>query len=212
MFGARLGFVVGLVALAVGLTKWVSKSLEAHAAELGADLGKCVATVDAPSPRTDAPAAFDGVTDEPPANEAETVDAAEESLVPQCVGVHENAASCAGGGNKGRRGAIRHAIFVDAATVLRLANSGASPHGNPVVARGTEPSGLKMIGVSTLGVGVHDGDVLTAVEGRSIRTEGEVIAAVVAARVHRAPRVRATFYRGGTRWSLVVEMPYGPPG
>ena len=53
-----------------------------------------------------------------------------------------------------------------------------------------------------------DGDVLTAVEGRPVRTEAQIAALVLAARARRDPNVSAVFWRGDVPWTLVVEMPY----
>lgn len=102
-------------------------------------------------------------------------------------------------------------VFVGADTVLRLAMSGVIPEGRPVDAAGGRPAGIELFGVSALGVGVHDGDVLTEIAGRSVRTEGQVVGAVVALRARRVGSIAAAFYRGSERWSLIVEMPY-PPG
>ena len=78
-------------------------------------------------------------------------------------------------------------------------------------AAGARPAGIELSSVSALGVGVHDGDVLTEVAGQPVRNEGQVVGAVLALRARRAASISAVFYRGQERWSLVVEMPY-PPG
>jgi hypothetical protein len=104
-----------------------------------------------------------------------------------------------------------HGVLIGASTVLRLANRGVVPEGRPVDAAGGRPAGIELSSVSALGVGVQDGDVLTEVAGRSVRSEGQVVGAVLALRARRASSISAVFYRGAERWSLVVEMPY-PPG
>jgi hypothetical protein len=69
---------------------------------------------------------------------------------------------------KARRGApvsASHSVSVSAATVLELAESGARPRGKPVGATAQRPAGLRLSGVSALGIGVEDGDVLTEAAG-----------------------------------------------
>jgi hypothetical protein len=114
---------------------------------------------------------------------------------------------------RSRAGAVKpgRGVLVGASTVLRLANRGAVPEGHPVNAAGARPAGIELSSVSALGVGVQDGDVLTEVAGQSVRSEGQVVGAVLALRARRAKAISAVFYRGQERWSLVVEMPY-PPG
>jgi hypothetical protein len=105
-------------------------------------------------------------------------------------------------------------VFVPASSVLRLANGGAAmPHAVLVPALGPRPAGLRLIGVSALGIGMRDGDVLTRVLGAEVSSVGEVVARVIAARNQRARQISGEFWRDGARWSLVVEQPYvdAPP-
>lgn len=99
-------------------------------------------------------------------------------------------------------------IRVSAATVLRLANSGVRPSGSPVPADGDRPAGIALQGVSSLGVGLRDGDVLTQVAGAPASSPGAVIGAVLAARQRRAPAMSGLVYRGQEKIALYVEMPY----
>jgi hypothetical protein len=101
-----------------------------------------------------------------------------------------------------------HGIRVRAATVLRLANAGVRPSATLVPASGARPAGLALAGVSGLGVGVRDGDVLTDVSGAPASSVIAVVNAVVAARSAHAPAVGGHFWREGAPWQLVVEMPY----
>lgn len=109
-------------------------------------------------------------------------------------------------------------VFVPASSVLRLANGGAAmPRAVFVPALGSRPAGLRLIGVSGLGIGMRDGDVLTRVLGAEVSSVGEVVARVLAARNQRARQISGEFWRDGVRWSLVVEQPYvdappPPPG
>lgn len=115
-------------------------------------------------------------------------------------------------GRKGRRAAIgaprERAIRVSAEVAVRLANSGARPRGVPVRARGQRPSGILLAGVSALGVGLRDGDVLVEAAGKPATAVAEVVQAVLAARSARASHVSGRFWRDGELWWLVVEQPY----
>jgi len=99
-------------------------------------------------------------------------------------------------------------VRVRAETVLRLANSGARPGGFPVPAQGDRPRGLALTGVSGLGIGLEDGDILTHAAGRPALTPGDVIGVVIGSRTERAPEIWGRFWRNGEPWSLVVEQPY----
>jgi hypothetical protein len=99
-------------------------------------------------------------------------------------------------------------IRVKAATVLRLANRGVRPSGVPVPAEGDRPAGLALQGVSGLGVGLRDGDILTQVAGAPASSTGAVVGAVLAARQRRAPAMSGLVYRGSEKIALYVEMPY----
>jgi S1-C subfamily serine protease len=111
-----------------------------------------------------------------------------------------------------RRGHFRitHGVHVPARVVLRLADAGVRPHGAYVRSDGVRPGGVRLAGVSSLGIGVRDGDVLTRVAGAPARSAGDVISAVVAARGRMAPAVSGVFWRGHVPYRLVVEQPYVP--
>jgi len=110
----------------------------------------------------------------------------------------------------GKRGAKASpkGIRISAETVLRLADSGARPRGIPVKAEGQRPAGILLVGVSALGVGMKDGDVLVEAAGKPALQTAEVIRAVIAARAAHAKEVSGRFWRGGEYWLLVVEQPY----
>jgi len=103
-------------------------------------------------------------------------------------------------------------IFVPASRVLAIAESGARPRGKPVPATARRPAGLKLSGVSALGIGLLDGDVLTEAAGAPALDSAAVIQSVLRARARRAKTISGTCYRGDARFSLVVEQPYLPPG
>ncbi|HEV8248029.1 MAG TPA: hypothetical protein VGP93_19780 [Polyangiaceae bacterium] len=106
--------------------------------------------------------------------------------------------------------AEEHAIFVSAETVLRLAQSSARPRGSFVPTLGKRPAGLRLSGVSALGIGVRDGDVLTEVAGQPALEASSVIEAVLVARAAHRKLISGAFYRGDQRFTISVEQPYGP--
>jgi hypothetical protein len=77
-----------------------------------------------------------------------------------------------------------------------------------VPAEGRRPAGLLLSGVSGLGVGIEDGDVLTHAGGRPALSESDVVGLVIAARGKEVPAIGGRFWRNGEQWSLVVEQPY----
>jgi hypothetical protein len=109
---------------------------------------------------------------------------------------------------KAKRVVPAHGIRVRAETVLRIANAGSRPSGIPVPARGNRPAGLALVGVSGLGVGLVDGDVLVSAGGRPAKSVADVVGAVIGARSAHASEICGRFWRNGEPWNLVVEQPY----
>ena len=99
-------------------------------------------------------------------------------------------------------------IRVRAETVLRLANAGARPSGIPVPPKGARPAGVALVGVSGLGLGLIDGDVLTQADGRPARSAADVIGVVIGARARHTSEICGRFWRNGEAWNLIVEQPY----
>ncbi len=99
-------------------------------------------------------------------------------------------------------------VRVSAATVLRLARSGARPEGSLVPPSGGCPAGLRLSGVSALGIGLRDGDVLTHADGRPATSRGGVIGSVIAARGAHQREISGRFCRGGESYNLLVDQPY----
>jgi hypothetical protein len=99
-------------------------------------------------------------------------------------------------------------LLVRADTVLRLAKAGVVPAASPVAAGTENPAGMRLSGVSTLGVGLQDGDVVTHVLGQPVTSRSSVVSLVLQARARREQRISAVFWRGGVPWQLWVEMPY----
>jgi S1-C subfamily serine protease len=98
-------------------------------------------------------------------------------------------------------------VYIDERKISELARLQAMPAGKPVPSNGTRPSGIALFGVAGLGVGLRDGDVLTAVEGRSVQAEGQVVGIVVGMLARHARRISGEFWRGNRRGSIVVEVP-----
>ncbi len=102
------------------------------------------------------------------------------------------------------------ALFVTEATVLRLAQSAARPHGSFVAQTSAHPAGLRLSGVAALGIGVQDGDILIEALGVTPHGPGQVIGAVIEARAKRARFLSGTLWRQGQTFPITVEQPYLP--
>jgi len=108
-------------------------------------------------------------------------------------------------------GAAASAVFVSKATVLELAKSAARPRGSFVSQTPEHPAGLRLWGVSALGIGVQDGDVLIEALGATPRSPGQVIAAIIEARAKQPRFLSGTLFRHGQRIPITVEQPYVGP-
>lgn len=102
----------------------------------------------------------------------------------------------------------RAGVRISAAQVLTLAARRAMPQAVPVPATALHPKGLLLRGVSALGVGLKDGDVLTEAAGQSASSVAVVVGIVLAARGRLAPEISGRFFRGGVPFGLTVEQPY----
>jgi hypothetical protein len=106
------------------------------------------------------------------------------------------------------RAPVVHGIRISAAQVLALAERRAMPQAVPVKANAYHPAGLLLRGVSALGVGVQDGDVLTEAAGQKAASVATVIGIVLAARARQSPEISGRFYRAGVQFLVTVEQPY----
>lgn len=177
----------------------VARANQHLADRYGTGLGQGLAAVVAELPRP-APAAT-------PTQDFSVVQGDEESLAAPPQNSNEKARS-----GKGKRAqAKRRGIFVPAARVLRLAEARAMPSAVPVAAEGKRPAGLRLVGVSGLGIGMREGDVLTRVLGGGVGSVADVVSRVIAARGRQVREISGEFWRDGEAWSLVVEQPYLPP-
>jgi hypothetical protein len=111
---------------------------------------------------------------------------------------------------RAKRPAAARVLFVSADTVLKIASKKVQLRGVPVARDGARPAGLRLVGVSALGVGLVDGDVLTRALGRPVMSRSEVVRAVLGARARQEKVLEGEFYRGIERWVLRVEQPYPP--
>ena len=102
-------------------------------------------------------------------------------------------------------------IHIDTNTVLCIAQMGIQPSGKPVPQKGKRPAGIALFGVTVLGIGVMDGDVLTDVLGQPVRSQFQVIAMVMAARSANMSTISGTIWRGTRAYSVMVDQPYEVP-
>lgn len=102
------------------------------------------------------------------------------------------------------------AIRISSAQVLALAARGAMPAATPVRATPNHPAGLQLFGVSALGVGLQDGDILTEAAGQKASSVAAVVGLVLAARARHSSEISGRFNRGGVAYALTVEQPYPP--
>jgi hypothetical protein len=106
---------------------------------------------------------------------------------------------------------VVHAVYISSAQVLSLAARRAMPGAAPVRASTDHPAGLQLRGVSALGVGLQDGDVLTEAAGQRASSVALVVGVVLAARARHSSEISGRFYRAGVPYLVSVEQPY-PPG
>jgi S1-C subfamily serine protease len=106
------------------------------------------------------------------------------------------------------RTATKQGIRVTSAQVLALAARRAMPHALFVKATAEHPAGLLLGGVSALGIGLQDGDILTEAAGQKATSVAVVVGIVLAARSRQASEISGRFYRGGVPFLLTVEQPY----
>jgi hypothetical protein len=102
-------------------------------------------------------------------------------------------------------------ILVRARTVLRLAEAGARPEGTPVAQSPEHPAGILLRGVTSMGIGLRDGDILVRAAGQPVTEPGAVISAVISARGARMPIITGQFWRDGRIHPIAVEQPYLQP-
>jgi hypothetical protein len=120
-------------------------------------------------------------------------------------------ATSAHAAKRGHKSGVAHAVHISSAQVLSLASRRAIPAAAPVRANAAHPAGLLLRGVSALGVGLEDGDVLTEAAGQTASSVAAVVGIVLAARARHSSEISGRFFRAGVPYLLTVEQPY-PPG
>lgn len=109
---------------------------------------------------------------------------------------------------RSRSAAGQHGVRISSAQVLALAARRAMPQAVPVKASAEHPAGLLLRGVSALGVGLQDSDVLTEAAGQKASSVAVVVGIVLAARGRQVPEISGRFFRAGVPFGLTVEQPY----
>lgn len=105
----------------------------------------------------------------------------------------------------------KQSIYISATKVLCLAQLGSQPSGKPIAARGKRPAGVAVYGVSALGIGARDGDVVTDILGQPVRSVAQGIMLIIAARANQRSVITGTIWRGTRPISVAVEQPYTMP-
>ncbi len=98
-------------------------------------------------------------------------------------------------------------IGIGRARVKAAVKAGIRPSGAGVPATSWRPAGLAVYGISAVGVGLRDGDVLTRIGGSPASSTGAVIAAVSAALRRKQPAIVGEVWRGHHRFLVSVELP-----
>ncbi len=123
-------------------------------------------------------------------------------IVPEPAPATEPAAASPAAPAPERANAGRRALFVPSRSVAKLTAAHASR-----IAGDPTDDGVRLRGVSSLGLGLADGDVLVSVAGQPTRTPDAAIAAVTAAIARHAKQVTGVIRRGGERIAVTVELP-----
>ena len=100
----------------------------------------------------------------------------------------------------------KHAIFISRSVVSAAIRAGSRPSAVPVAATDRHPRGLRVTGWPGAG-GLHVGDVITAVAGRTPTSVQDVVTAVVAAYQAKSLAISGQFWRNGELWTATVELP-----
>lgn len=98
-------------------------------------------------------------------------------------------------------------ISISAQRTQQAIKAGIRPSGGSVGKTSWRSAGLALYGVSALGVGLRDGDVLTKINGSPARSQTAVISAVRSAWSDKAKGVSGEVWRGHHRFMVAVEFP-----
>ncbi len=188
-FRRPLALGLGLLAMPVLSRSYADRLADAVAAELSRALAPLRATVRQVG--SDAPRDEEAILSETPALRAAVHDAQNARRSP-----------------RPSRAPVARGLRISRAQVLALAARHAIPQAVPVKATAYHPAGLLLRGVSALGVGLEDGDVLTEAAGQKASSVGVVIGIVLAARARQSPEISGRIYRAGAPFQVTVEQPY----
>ena len=126
---------------------------------------------------------------------------------PELIALAGSGAKPAKRSHGGRHAATDISVYVGERKLLELARSGVVPTGRSVPADSARPAGIALSGVSVYGVGLRDGDVLTAVEGHPVLAESQVVGVVIGVLSRHERKITGEFWRGARHGSIVVEFP-----
>jgi len=102
----------------------------------------------------------------------------------------------------------RATIVVPARRLLRLtAHELAGIDARPAVDASGRTEGLSLRGVQLLGLGIHEGDIVTSIDGRPVATKETAIAAAVSAWKSGERFAHAVLLRHGLPVAVSVEVP-----
>jgi hypothetical protein len=107
-------------------------------------------------------------------------------------------------GRRARRdGSAPHVIFITAQAAARAVRS----KGVRVVPSHGAVPGVVLLGISPLGTGLEDGDVVTVIEGELTPDVDAAAAAVTRALGHSAKTIHGSLVRRGETYAVRVEIP-----
>jgi hypothetical protein len=116
--------------------------------------------------------------------------------------LHDVASSAAGPAGPGA------AVHVPAATIERaLFDNGAHIHARWSGAEDGAPPGVRLTGVSALGVGLRDGDIVTSIEGAPAVDAETATDAALEVIARGSPVLHATVQRGDQVLALTADLP-----
>jgi hypothetical protein len=200
LFGTAVLMLAFLLPTLVGARAWANGYADHLATAIAAQLSALLVPVT--STRSEADASAILVTE----SEPEAAGVASAALAAKRPQKQANRARASGG---------QHGVRISSAQVLALAARRAMPQAAPVKATRDHPAGLLLRGVSALGIGLQDGDVLTEAAGQKALSVAIVVGVVLAARGRQVAEISGRFFRAGVPFGLVVEQPYlklGVPG
>jgi hypothetical protein len=103
------------------------------------------------------------------------------------------------------------AVRISAATVQwAIDDRGAHIHAKTARGADGRPAGIRLSGVSALGIGLRDGDMIVAVEGAPALDEDAATDLALSAVARGGSTLHATAMRGDRSFSITAELPLPP--